>query len=59
MLYTNFIFRSFAHSVPLATANSAPFPQVLSAEQRKVELLHSRFPRRLYELSYSFPSAAF
>ena len=35
MLYAYFIFRSFAHSVPLVTAHPAPFPQVLSAKQQK------------------------
>ena len=35
MLYAYFIFRSFAHLVPLVTANPAPFPQLLSAEQPK------------------------
>ena len=35
MLYAYFIFRWFAHSITLATANPAPFPQVLSAKQQK------------------------
>ena len=57
MLYVYFILRSFAHSVPLATANPAPFPQVLSAKQQKVELLHSCFLRWLYKLWYSLANA--
>ena len=53
MLYAYFIFQSFAHSIPLATANPAPFPQVLSAKQQKVELMHSGFLHWLYKLWYS------
>ena len=44
MLYAYFIFRWFTHSITLATANPAPFPQVLSAKQQKCGTTALVFP---------------